>query len=81
MMTINVITELLGWSSVINIGVLIFSGIIVILMRKSISKFHAKFFGLNEMDLGRAYFQLLAQYEVAIIVLNIVPYLALKIMA
>ncbi len=51
------------------------------LMRSPISQIHAKMFGLNEVDLSRAYFQYLAQYKIAIFVLNLVPYIALKIIA
>ena len=81
MMTIAALTELLGWVSVINIVVLLLSTLGVIAIRGTITVIHAKLFGLDEKDLGRAYFQYLAQYKIAIIVLNIVPYIALKIMA
>jgi hypothetical protein len=53
----------------------------VVAVRGTISKIHSSLFGLDEKDLGRAYFQYIAQYKIAIIVLNIAPYLALKIMA
>jgi len=81
MMTIETLTELLGLASVINIAVLMFSTIMLIVMRGAITKVHSKLFALDEKDLGRAYFQYLAQYKIAIIVLNIAPYVALKIMA
>ena len=81
MMTIDALTELLGWASVINIVVLLFSTLGIVAMRGFISNIHSRLFGLDEKDLGRAYFQYLAQYKIAIIVLNIAPYLALKIMA
>ena len=81
MMTTETLTEFLGWVSVINIAVLLISGIVVIVMRGPISKVHSKLFGLDQKDLGRAYFQYLGQYKIAIIVLNIAPYIALKIMA
>jgi hypothetical protein len=81
MMTIESLTELLGWASVINIGILVFSTLAVITVRTSITEIHSKIFGLDEKDLGRAYFQYLAQYKIAIIVLNVAPYIALKIMA
>ncbi len=81
MMTIEALTELLGWSSIINIAVLLLSTIGVIAMRGTITGIHSKLFKLDEKDLGRAYFQYLAQYKIAIIVLNISPYIALKIMA
>ncbi len=80
-MTMEEITALLGWTSVINIAVLLLSGLVVIAMRGSIAKIHSQLFGLDEKDLGRAYFQYLAQYKIAIIVLSIAPYIALKIMA
>ncbi len=81
MMTTETITELLGWACVINIALLLFTTTIVIAMRGTISRIHSSLFGLDEKDLGRAYFQYIAQYKIAIIVLNIAPYIALKIMA
>ena len=80
-MTLATLTELLGWVSVINIIILLLSTFAVIVMREAITGVHSKLFGLDEKDLGRAYFQYLAQYKIAIIVLNIAPYIALKIMA
>jgi len=79
-MTIEVLTEFLGWASVINIIILLLSTVGVLVMRQFITGIHARLFGLDEKDLGRAYFQYLAQYKIAIIVLNIAPYIALKIM-
>tara|TARA_R110001583_G_scaffold171120_3_gene324623 strand:- start:2292 stop:2534 length:243 start_codon:yes stop_codon:yes gene_type:complete len=79
-MTLEVLTEFLGWASVINIAILLLSTIGLIAMRNAITGIHSKLFGLDEKDLGRAYFQYLAQYKIAIIVLNITPYIALKIM-
>ncbi len=80
MNTIEAAREFLGWCSVINIGLLIFSGIFVVLFRGPISRIHAKMFNLDESNISRAYFQYLAQYKIAIIVFNIVPYFALRIM-
>ena len=81
MMTLETLTEFFGWVSVINITVLLISGTLVIVMRGPISRIHSKIFGLDQKDLGRAYFQYLAQYKIAMIVLSIAPYIALKIMA
>jgi hypothetical protein len=81
MMSMDTLTEFLGWASVVNIAVLLLSTLGVIAMRGAITGIHSKLFGLDERDLGRAYFQYLAQYKVAIIVLNIAPYIALKVMA
>jgi hypothetical protein len=80
-MTVETLRELLGWASVINIVLLFITTISVVAMRGTISGIHSRIFGLDEKDLGRAYFQYIAQYKIAIIVLNIAPYLALRIMA
>jgi hypothetical protein len=80
MNNIEAITEFLGWCSLINIGLGLFSVIFITSLRGPILRIHSKIFNLEEKDLSRAYFQLLGQYKVATIMFNIVPYLVLKIM-
>jgi len=80
-MTIESLTEFFGWASIINIVILMISSIAVLVGRKFFWKFHSKFFGLNEQDLDRAYFQYLAQFKIVTIIFSIAPYIALKIMA
>ena len=80
MNTIEAAREFFGWCSVINIGLLIFSGIFVVWFGGPISRIHAKMFNLDESNISRTYFQYLAHYEIAIIFFNIVPYFALRIM-
>lgn len=80
MNTIEAMREFLGWCSVINIGLLIFSSIFLVLLRGPISRIHGKMLNLDESDLSRAYLQFLAQYKIVIIVFTIVPYFALRIM-
>lgn len=41
---------------------------------------HAKLFELSQADLSLSYFQFLGQYKLAIYVLNLAPYIALRIM-
>ena len=78
-MTIETIREFLGWCAVINIGFLMLSSIFVIAMRGAASRIHGKMFNLDEKYLSQAYFQFLAQCKIAIIVFNVVPYFALRI--
>ena len=56
MITTETLTEFFGWVSVINIAVLLISGVLVIVMRGPISKVHSKIFRLDQKDLGRANF-------------------------
>jgi len=81
MITIETLTEFLGWCTVINFGVLIFSSIALVVVREPITRIHAKMFGMKESGLSTVYFQYLGNYKIAILVLNLVPYIALKLMA
>ncbi len=80
MNTIETVREFLGWCAVINVGLLMLSSILIIAIRERASRIHGKMFNLDEKCLSQAYFQILAQYKIAIIVFNIVPYFALKVM-
>ncbi len=80
MNSIEVVREFLGWCSVINIGMLFLSTIMLIIMRGWIVNIHAKMTGVSESELPAIYLQFLGNYKMLIIVLNLVPYIALKIM-
>ena len=81
MIEMNTLTIFLGWCSVINIGVLLFSTMMLILMKGSISRIHSKLFNVRQDDLVPIYFQYLGSYKIAIFIFNLVPYIALKVMA
>ena len=77
---ISVITEFLGWCSIINIVLLTLTAVFVVFFRGCIVNIHSKMFGLDKEKLPLLYFRYLANYKIAIIVFNIVPYIAFKIM-
>lgn len=79
-MTIDTLTTFLGWCSIINIGVLLFSTLMMIVVRDFAIKLHSSLFGVNPEELPIIYLQYLGNYKIAIIILNIVPYIALKVM-
>ena len=79
-MTIETITAFLGWCSVINCGFLVLSSMLVIGIRKTAIKMHGKMFQVDEKFLSEAYFTYLGQYKIAVLVFNIAPYFALKIL-
>ena len=80
-MNIEATTEFLGWCTVINVGLLVLAAFAMMTMRRFMIKVHSTMFNLSEENLSRAYFQYLAMYKIAIIVFNLVPYIALKVMA
>ena len=81
MNSIETIREFLGWCSVINISILVLSTIMLTVMRGWVVSFHAKTSGVDEADLPKIYFEYLGNYKILIFVFNLVPYLALRIMA
>ena len=81
MSSLETLREFLGWCTVINMGILLIAAIVAGPMRGVVSGIYAKMYGLSEADLSRAYFQYLAHYKIAIYVFNLVPYIALVIIA
>jgi len=78
---IEMITELLGWCSVVNIAMLFLSSIMLMVMRGRIIKLHAKLSGVSEADLPSIYLQFLGNYKLLILMFNLVPYIALRLSA
>jgi len=81
MENIQTITTFLGWCTVINLGMYIFTAIMLTILKKPVKNIHSKLSGISVEKLDEVYFNYLGNYKLAIIILNIVPYIALKIMA
>lgn len=79
-MTTEVLTTALGWCLAINLVLLGLAAVVVTGFRSLVLHLHGKLFGLSDDDLVKAYFQYLANYKIAIIVFNLVPYIVLKLM-
>ncbi|MEM9283924.1 MAG: DUF6868 family protein [Verrucomicrobiota bacterium] len=80
-MNVETLTTFFGWCTLINIGLMFFSTIALASMRDWAKAVHSKWFGVPEVELDGLYFRYLAYFKIAVIVFNITPYLALKIMA
>lgn len=81
MSNIHTLTEFLGWCTVINFGLLGISMISLMALRRWVGRIHSSMFNISEEDLSRFYFQYLANFKLIVIVFNLVPYFALKVMA
>lgn len=80
MLSISQLTELLGWASVINIGILIAATIALSTIKNLVVGLHSRMFGLTDDQLKVAYFRYLANFKLQTTVFILVPYLSLKIM-
>ncbi|MDA7921857.1 hypothetical protein N9B21_02155 [Verrucomicrobiales bacterium] len=81
MMTLPIFASFLGWSLLLNIVILSVSTIAIAAFRAKVSKIHAKLFRMEAGALGQEYFRYLAHYKLLVIVFNLTPWPALKLMA
>lgn len=81
MLDITTLTSFFGWCSVINIGLLTFTTAILWLLGDWARSIQSRMFSVDKDTLSDLYITWLGNFKLAIIVFNIVPYFALKLMA
>ncbi len=81
MASIASLAEFFGWCTVINFGLLMISFLFVAAARSWVTGLHSKLFGVPEAELPMVYFRYLAWYKIGILLFNLVPWVALKIMS
>ena len=79
-MNIETTREFLGWCTAINLGFLMVMTIKLLALQNWASKIHAKWFNIDEESVRQVYFQFLAAYKIALLIFNVAPYIALRIM-
>jgi hypothetical protein len=79
MISIDTLTAFLGWCAVLNIMMLSFTTFLVTVLKEPMIKVHTRLFGVNRENLQLVYFQYLGHIKVAVFMLNLMPYIALKI--
>ncbi len=78
---LQTITTFLGWCTLVNLGIYLFSVLALMGFRGPIKKIHSAVSAVPGEKLDEVYFNYLGNFKMAIIVLNIAPYVALKLMA
>ncbi len=78
-MSVAELTAVIGWCAVINYGLLLFSSLFLIVARDWTMSLHTMLMGVDREQLPRLYFDYLGHFKLLIIVFNIVPWIALKI--
>lgn len=72
------ITVFLGWSTLINICLLMVSFLMLTVFRGPILRVHGVIFGLSPEQLMPKYLSFIALYKVLIVFFNLVPWIVLK---
>ncbi len=79
--TMMLFTAFFGWCSVINIALLLLATIFISTFNRFTKSIHHKLFHVSMKELDLVYFRYLAYYKLGILLFNLAPYLALKLMA
>ena len=81
MTSIETLTTFVGWCAVINIGVLVVALLPLSVFHEGVGTLSARLFGVTPEEAKVTHFRVFQQYRLAIVVLNIAPYIALRLMA
>jgi len=79
-MTLGQITDLFKWMTIINIGILVLSSVLIMVLRNVMCKMHGKIFGIKEDSVAVVAYGYLGMCKVLVIVFNLVPYISLQLM-
>ncbi len=78
-MDIETITAFFMWCTIINVGIIAFSFVILAGARGWVYKMHSKCFPIPQDTFNAAIYSFLGLYKILIIIFNLIPYLALSI--
>lgn len=78
-MTIDIIRNVLLLCSVINIGLFIVAALIFCFGRDFVYRIHGRWYKVPEESFNTVFYASMLFYKICILVFNIVPYLALRI--
>ncbi|MFC1698887.1 DUF6868 family protein [Candidatus Omnitrophota bacterium] len=78
-MTIETIRAVLGWCSIINIGILLWWFFAITVLHDFVYKFHSKFLKLSVERFDEIHYAGAMFFKIAVFMFNIVPYFALRI--
>ena len=78
-MTVEITRDVLAWRSVINVGLLLLWWLWFMLAHDFMYRFHGRWFKLSEEQFDAIHYALIGFFKIGIILFNIVPYFALRI--
>ena len=80
-MTLEALTDFFLWCLILNTAFLLFSTLMISALKDFAISMHRKMFDISEATLEKLYFQYLARFKILIIVFNLTPYIALRLIA
>ncbi len=78
-MSIEMLIKFLGWCAFLNVALLIWWALFIIFAHDWVYRIHSKWFYMNLERFDSIHYAGIAYYKLSIILFNIAPYLALRI--
>ena len=78
-MTIEIIRDVLAWCAVINIGLLLWAFLFFTLAHDWYFQLHSKWFKISVDKVDAIHYAGMAHFKIGILLFNLVPYFALRI--
>ena len=75
------IRKVLGWCSAINLGVLLLWFLVFVFARDVVFRIHPRWFNIAEERFDEIHYTMMGYYKLIVFVFNVIPYLALRIVA
>lgn len=80
-MTLETLTSVFGWMSVINIAFLLISTLLMLVLKDWATTLHARLFDIDAGAARLEWYRWLGNYKIFALITSIVPYIALRLAA
>lgn len=78
-MELQALRAFFGWCAVINIGILLYWTVMILLAREWVYRMHTRWFPISRDAFHVAMYGFIGAMKMLVLVFNLVPYLALRI--
>ncbi|MBE0536230.1 MAG: hypothetical protein IH624_11230 [Phycisphaerae bacterium] len=78
-MDVVLLRSFFGWCTVLNVGLLVFTALVLSLGRDWVYRMHSRFYPLPRDTFNVVIYSFIGVYKIVVIVFNLVPYIALSI--
>ena len=78
-MAIELVQEILGWCSLINVALLLIWFLFIVFAHDWMFRIHTRLFKLSSEKFDAIHYAGIGLFEMTIVIFNLVPYLALRI--
>ena len=78
-MAIELVQEILGWCSLINVSLLLIWFLFIVFAHDWMFRIHTRWFKLSSEKFDAIHYAGIGLFKMTIVIFNVVPYLALRI--